>query len=754
MEKVFSLSNIRFVRDFLPIPSKDIERDFWNGEVLSDIRSMALNGRPIRIFRAGLRANRVLDRLSFGFDEVKLKGNEGFKASLVSSIAGIEVSAPIYLADMSFGSLAGIPNIVEAELADELNIISGTGEGGLHPEVAKHKRIFVQWASARFGVDINTLMAGVGIVIKIGQGAKPGIGGHLPGSKVTNVISMVRRIPPGTDALSPAPHHDIYSIEDLKQRIEALKEATGKPVLVKIAATNYVPYVASGIARMGADGIIIDGHGAGTGATPMVVRDNIGIPIELAIASVDSALRREGLRDRVTVIAAGRISSADDAAKLIALGADAVSLGTALLISMGCIMARTCHRGNCPAGITSRLTEGTKIVDYELAKRGARNFLVAFMKELGLILDYLGIDDVRKLVGRRDLLKGQCISHELAKILGINSDECEGPRLVYEDGQLWSPDYAIYINQLSLRGSPVIVSMGSNGPPEVEKPRKLLDWLRFDGAQVTKPAIDPYRESIDTRVRLMRDRLELSMPVIIKPPLKVSRDNIEILKLLVNVLALAIDLTGIDHIGETGGYLNRVFWDKPVDGLGALVIDYISIKHHIEGFRSLGIPMYVRVKPTVNLDELLSFLSRNYDHVYGVIVNDENSYGENGVFTEAFITNLDIGLRKLGIRYDVDVIVHMDRVRSSGDIVKLLALGSDAVEVGSMLERAIHGYTSLEDFTERSFKLMVGIKKEIALMLGAAGIYRLTSIIGNRELLRALDPKVKALLSIKVAGEM
>lgn len=108
-------------------------------------------------------------------------------------------------------------------------------------------------------------MAGMGIVIKIGQGAKPGIGGHLPGSKVTPVISQVRRIPIGIDALSPAPHHDIYSIEDLKQRIDALKEATGKPVFVKVAATNYIPYIAAGIARMGADGIIIDGHGAGTG---------------------------------------------------------------------------------------------------------------------------------------------------------------------------------------------------------------------------------------------------------------------------------------------------------------------------------------------------------------------------------------------------------------------------------------------------------------------------------------------------------
>lgn len=356
MNYIINIRPRQVISDFIRLMSKGPTSDYWYSDVIEEIREMAKHGRPIRIFRRGVRKYRILDNISFGINETRLTGNErGGKASLASSIGGIEVSAPIYLADMSFGALAGVPNVVEAELADELMLISGTGEGGLHPEVARHKRIFVQWASARFGVDINTLMTGMGVVIKIGQGAKPGIGGHLPASKVTQVISQVRRIPIGIDALSPAPpHHDIYSIEDLKQRIDALKEATGKPVFVKVAATNYIPYIAAGIARMGADGIIIDGHGAGTGgATPLVVRDNIGIPIELAVASADKMLREEGgLRDRVTLIAAGRVSTADDAAKLMALGgADAVSLGTALLISMGCDMARTCHRGgNCLQG--------------------------------------------------------------------------------------------------------------------------------------------------------------------------------------------------------------------------------------------------------------------------------------------------------------------------------------------------------------------------------------------------------------------
>lgn len=428
MNYIINIRPRQVIRDFIRLTNKGPTSDFWYSGVIEEIREMAMHGRPIRIFRrGGVRRFRILDNVDFGIDEIKLTGNERGKASLTSFIGGIEVSAPIYLADMSFGSLAGVPNIVEAELADELMLISGTGgEGGLHPEVARHRRIFVQWASARFGVDINTLMAGMGIVIKIGQGAKPGIGGHLPGSKVTQVISQVRRIPVGVDALSPAPHHDIYSIEDLKQRIDALKEATGKPVFVKIAATNYTPYIVTGIARMGADGVIIDGHGAGTGATPLIVRDNVGIPIELAVASADRMLREEDLRDRVTLIVSGRVSTSDDAAKLIALGADAVALGTALLISMGCVMARTCHRGNCPAGITSKIADGSVIVDHDFALKSSRNFLVAFMEELRLILDHLGINDVKGLVGRRDLLRGgRCIDEITARVLGIKEVDCD-----------------------------------------------------------------------------------------------------------------------------------------------------------------------------------------------------------------------------------------------------------------------------------------------------------------------------------------
>ena len=174
----------------------------------------------------------------------------------------------------------------------------------------------VQIASGRFGVHKDYLEAGAAIEIKIGQGAKPGIGGHLPGAKIVGDISKTRMIPEHSDAISPAPHHDIYSIEDLRQLVYSLKEATDdqKPVMVKIAAVHNVAAIASGIARSGADIIAIDGFRGGTGAAPTRIRDNVGIPIELAIACVDDRLREEGIREtypssRAAVFAAARTSS-------------------------------------------------------------------------------------------------------------------------------------------------------------------------------------------------------------------------------------------------------------------------------------------------------------------------------------------------------------------------------------------------------------------------------------------------------------
>ncbi len=396
-----------------------------------------------------------------------------------------------------FGSLSGVANIAIARAADLTETLAGTGEGGLQSEVAKAKRIVVQWASARFGVDAKILDRGLAIVIKIGQGAKPGIGGHLPAVKVTEPISMVRRIPPHKDAISPAPHHDIYSIEDLGQRIEALKELTGKPVFVKVAATNYSQYIATGVARMGGDGIILDGAGAGTGAAPIIVRDNLSMPIELAVASVDRLLRKEGLREGFTIIAGGRVSNPEDAAKLMALGADCVSVGTAALIALGCIMCHKCHLGYCPALITDRASSNPlRTLSLDWAVERLVNFIKGWGEELKLIIGALGLSRVKDLVGKRDLLEAYNMWDETASILVVKLiSSCSLP-LVTGEGGYYSERRRMHLKALAEKGIPLIGSMGSCSPPFVESPKAVCDYLISDGAQVTRPSIDPYREEI------------------------------------------------------------------------------------------------------------------------------------------------------------------------------------------------------------------------------------------------------------------
>ena len=212
----------------------------------------------------------------------------------------IKLDVPLMFSAMSFGSISLNAQKSLAMAAEELGTYFNTGEGGLHKDLERYgDHAIVQVASGRFGVDAHYLNAGAMVEIKIGQGAKPGIGGHLPGEKIDDEVSQTRMIPKGTDAISPAPHHDIYSIEDLRQLVFSLKEATGyrKPIAVKIAAVHNAAAIASGMARAGADVIVIDGFRGGTGAAPARIRDNVGIPIELALAAVDQrpARRRNPL---------------------------------------------------------------------------------------------------------------------------------------------------------------------------------------------------------------------------------------------------------------------------------------------------------------------------------------------------------------------------------------------------------------------------------------------------------------------------
>jgi len=336
----------------------------------------------------------------------------------------LELEIPVMFAAMSFGSVSLNVHKSLARAAASEKTYWNTGEGGLHPEVCQFgERAIVQVASGRFGVSPEYLSHGAAIEIKIGQGAKPGIGGHLPGEKVTEEVALTRRIPAGTDAISPAPHHDIYSIEDLSQLIYSLKEATAysKPVAVKIAAVHNVAAICSGIARAGADIIVIDGYRGGSGATPLRVRNEVGIPIEFALAAVDTRLREEGIRHEVSVVASGGIRNSADMAKAIALGADAVYIGTSALIALGCHMCQTCYTGRCNWGIATVNPSLTRRLNPEIGARRARNLLRAWKHELSEFLGGMGMNAVESLRGNRLMLRGLGLTDRELEILGIKA---------------------------------------------------------------------------------------------------------------------------------------------------------------------------------------------------------------------------------------------------------------------------------------------------------------------------------------------
>lgn len=355
------------------------------------------------------------DSLEFTTDD------EGGYALATTLAPQLVLQAPFIFAPMSLGALSLNAQHSLAIAARETGILMNIGEGGLHEELHDFTdHIIVQCASGRFGVSADYLNRGAAVEIKIGQGAKPGIGGHLPGEKVTMEVSRTRMIPAGTDALSPAPHHDIYSIEDLRQLIYALKEATGyKPVGVKIAAVHNVAAIASGIVRAGADWVYLDGFRGGTGAAPNIVKDHLGIPIEFALAQVDDRLRQEGIRHQASLIAAGGIRSAADAAKAIALGADAVAIGTAALIAMGCHVCGHCHTGNCSWGITTQKPELVSRLDPEVYGERVANLIRSWSHELKEVLGALGVNSIESLRGSRERLRGVDLDAQALDILGV-----------------------------------------------------------------------------------------------------------------------------------------------------------------------------------------------------------------------------------------------------------------------------------------------------------------------------------------------
>jgi glutamate synthase domain-containing protein 2 len=336
----------------------------------------------------------------------------------------LKCETPIMIGHMSYGAISLNAELSLARGAASQGTFMGTGEGGLHSRLHPYQdNMIVQIASGRFGVNIDYLERGAAIEIKIGQGAKPGIGRHLPGEKVDVNVSETRMIPESSDAISPAPHHDIYSIEDLAQLVRSLKEATEwkKPVFVKIAAVHNVAAIAAGIARSSADAVVVDGFRGGTGAAPRVFRDHVGIPIEAAVAAVDEKLRKQGIRNEVSVIASGGIRDSADVTKAIALGADAVYIGTAALISLGCRVCGSCYRGMCPWGIATQREDLVSRIDPDVAWNNVSNLINGWTLEIAELMGAAGINSIESLRGNRDRLRGYMLDENLLNVLDVKT---------------------------------------------------------------------------------------------------------------------------------------------------------------------------------------------------------------------------------------------------------------------------------------------------------------------------------------------
>ncbi|BAS27249.1 glutamate synthase-related protein [Limnochorda pilosa] len=324
---------------------------------------------------------------------------------------------PFVISSMSFGSQNEVAYRAYAEAAYRLNILAFNGEGGEIPDLIGRypENRGIQLASGRFGVNVEMVNGARYLEIKIGQGAKPGEGGHLPGTKVSAKVAAARRARPGVDLISPSNNHDLYSIEDLAQFIEELKTTNPRVhVGVKVPVVPGIGTIAVGIAKAGADMVVLSGFDGGTGAARRHALRHVGLPVEVGVRLAHRALVEAGIRDRVELWADGGLKSAQDVLKLILMGANRVGFGTLSMVAIGCTICRGCQLDSCHVGIATQVED-----EAEAHLRGLKRFvprqlepavahLVTFFtgmaQELARLTAALGAGTLQELVGRSDLL--------------------------------------------------------------------------------------------------------------------------------------------------------------------------------------------------------------------------------------------------------------------------------------------------------------------------------------------------------------
>lgn len=356
----------------------------------------------------------------------------------------LHLKLPMVFPAMSFGALSKEAKLSLAISAAKMGIATNTGEGGLVPgenyfangfadEERTDKRwepggyLIVQWSTGRWGVSADYVRSGDAVEVKIGQGAKPGMGGHLLGKKVTAEIAAVRGVPVGSDALSPCRYYDVQSLQDMTRMVAFLRDVTDYrvPIVMKLGPSR--PYAdVRAAALAGVDAISIDGAHGGTGASPDIVTQSVGIPTIACIPPAVRALKDLGLHRKVKLIALGGLRGGLDAFKALAMGADAVGFASAAEIALGCRACMACHKGECPYGITSQDPRLRARLDPEEGARRLSNFLHASAEEIKILTMLSGHDDIRDL------------STEDLRALDLNTAAITGLKLIgYERALPW-----------------------------------------------------------------------------------------------------------------------------------------------------------------------------------------------------------------------------------------------------------------------------------------------------------------------------
>ncbi len=401
----------------------EIEGDLrWPAELLLATAEQARSGRPPTSgleYRTG-RSGGGFDRLRFAFETQVREVERECEALPISdsrlaidlnrrdpSRPLIRIPHPWYGAGMSFGSVSLETMLARAWAAQHWDSFTCTGEGGYPDELLPYaEHVITQIATGLFGVREDTIRRARIVEFKYAQGAKPGLGGHLLGSKNTPSVASMREAVQGTSLFSPFPFHSVYSVEDHKKHVDWVRTVNPRALIsVKVSTPTDVDMVAVGSYYAGAHIVQLDGAYGGTGAAPEIAKKNIAMPLEYAIPKVHRFLQQEGIRDELVLMASGGVRTAYDVAKAIALGADGCIIGTAELVAMGCMRLGTCERERgCPFGIATTDRELAGQIQPVEAGRRIVNLYGSWRIQLAAIMDRLGLASVRELRGRTDLL--------------------------------------------------------------------------------------------------------------------------------------------------------------------------------------------------------------------------------------------------------------------------------------------------------------------------------------------------------------